>query len=456
MKIFFGNYRKISTKLTFLYGFLFFLTIVSVSIITLVSIHFYMNQSAEDQVTSIYQSVIAEVNASQDVTTYDFNEFIQVYDNVELVVYLDQVVIFNSGENSYLPVYSTAQPMIVNSSNTTENSIVIATSGITLSNQSLLQVQVIKNMDNEQDYLKVLTFTTIAIDMVVFMISIAVGYLISRRALSPIDSIISQAKDISVNDLSKRLEIKATNDELSRLADTFNEMFSRIQYSYNKQSEFTLNASHELATPLSIIKGYIDVIDRWGKEDKAVLEEAITSIKKELLNMTKLMDSLFVLSKSDNDIIKLDRSSFWFNELIEEVIQGLKIVDQSHEIIFTSTEPLQYYGDQKLLKEMLRGILDNSLKYTPELGKISISLEKSDGQVEIMIQDSGIGIPKEDIPHIFDRFYRVDKSRSREVGGTGLGLSIVKWICEVHGGTVTIDSVYNEGTSVILRFPLEK
>lgn len=310
-------------------------------------------------------------------------------------------------------------------------------------------------MDNEENYIHALAGIMLIVDGFVSLLAIIVGYIISRKALSPIDKITNQAKKISASDLSARIQIDGPDDELKRLSDTFNDLITRIQCSYEKQNRFTLDASHELATPLAVIKGYIDVLDRWGKNDKKVLNESISSIKVELANMTSLLDTLLFLSKGDNEIYKIEKTKFWMNDLIKEIVKESNLVDERHNIICSKYPEFQIDGDRRLIKQMLRAIIDNSIKYSPEDTEISIAYSANENIADIEISDNGIGISKEDLTHIFDRFYRVDKARSRSIGGSGLGLSLVKWIVEIHKGSIAAESEIGEGTKMTIKLPLD-
>lgn len=204
-----------------------------------------------------------------------------------------------------------------------------------------------------------------------------------------------------------------------------------------------------------MIKGYIDVLDRWGKDDREVLNESISSIKVELANMISLLDTLLFLSKGDNEIYKMERTKFWMNDLIKEIIKESNLVDEKHSIVCSEYPEFQIKGDRRLIKQMLRAIVDNSIKYSPEDTKINIEYKALENKALIEVSDEGIGIPKEDLSHIFDRFYRVDKARSRSIGGSGLGLSLVKWIVDIHKGSIEAESEIGKGTKMTIKLPID-
>jgi len=443
---------KISHRLTMIYGLLFFVALAMVNVITLISINYYTDQTSAQQLELVDRSIVNEVKTLKDVPNLDIKNISSMIDNVDINLIYHERIIYNSGEQYDLPRDTAQKTMTAESG---EKQVMYLNDRINLDDGETIGVQVIKDMDNEVAFIHALSGIMLLIDFVSLILSVIVGYIVSKNALSPIDKITNQAKMIGASNLSSRIEIDGPDDELKRLSDTFNEFLSRMQFAYERQNRFTLDASHELATPLAVIKGYIDVIDRWGKEDKAVLNEAIESIKIELSNMTGLMDTLLFLSKGDNEIYTLEKTEFVLNELVDEIIRETRLVDDNHTVVvFGNTDsPVHLSGDRRLVKQMLRAIVDNSIKYTPGGGTIGMEYKISGNAVKIVVSDNGIGIPEEDLPHIFDRFYRVDKARSRSIGGSGLGLSIVKWIVEIHQGKITAESEPGIGTKITIELP---
>ncbi len=295
-----------------------------------------------------------------------------------------------------------------------------------------------------------------------FLVNTMFSYKISKHSLKPVDDMIKEVKEISINDLNKRLDVSGVNNEFKDLAKTFNEMVSEIQVSMEKQNRFISDASHELRTPISVIQGYANLLSRWGKEDEEVLIESIEAIKDESNNMKKLIESLLFLArgeKNNNVIIKED---FNLKNLIDEIVKESIMIDDKHNIFTKNNEYVIINADKNLIKEAIRVFIDNSIKYTQEGGNIKINSFKSNKKVFISIEDNGIGIPKDDLERIFDRFYRVDKSRNKEINGFGLGLSIAKYIIDTHNGNIKIYSKSKEdyleedvetGTIVFIELP---
>ncbi|MGL4910798.1 MAG: sensor histidine kinase, partial [Romboutsia sp.] len=254
----------------------------------------------------------------------------------------------------------------------------------------------------------------------------------------------------------KRLDVSGIKNEYKDLAKTFNTMLDEIQYSVEKQNHFVSDASHELRTPISVVQGYANLLDRWGKDDREVLEESITAIKDEAESMKKLIESLLFLARGDRNKQIIEKEDFYLKELISEVFKESVMIDDKHNIVNTNNEDVIIHGDRNLIKEALRIFVDNSMKYTQDGGTIKINTYPCTKGVYIVIEDNGIGISKEDIPNIFNRFYRSDKSRNKQSGGTGLGLSIAKFIVDSHSGEIKVYSKLDEGTITSILIPIEE
>ncbi|SHI67306.1 sensor histidine kinase [Parasporobacterium paucivorans] len=446
---------KISHRLTLTYAVLFFTALALVNFATLFSINYYINQTSAQQLWRVDQAIATDVKTLNDIPNIDLKNLSQIAENTDINLIYNDRSLYNTGELYNLPAVDTSTIGRTLKGESGNNKIMYLNNILILDGGETITVQIVKDMDNEEDFLRVLAVIMLIMDVVVLLLAIIVGYIISRRALSPIDKITNQAKKISASDLSARIHIDGPDDELKRLSDTFNDLIGRIQHSYEKQNRFTLDASHELATPLAVIKGYIDVLDRWGKGDREVLNESISSIKVELANMTGLLDMLLFLSKGDNEIYKVEKTKFWVNDLIKELVKESTLVDEKHHIFCSAYPQLQMEGDRRLIKQMLRAIMDNSIKYSPQDTKIEIEYWALDKKVVIEISDEGIGIPEEDLAQVFDRFYRVDKARSRSIGGSGLGLSLVKWIVDIHNGRIEAESEIGKGTKMMVELPIE-
>ena len=294
------------------------------------------------------------------------------------------------------------------------------------------------------------------ISLIIFIILPAFGFRLSKKMLEPIRKITQDAKEISLFNLEKRIDIAKTQDELKDLSETFNEMLDRLQSSYEKQYRFISDASHELRTPISVIQGYAGILSRWGKDDKKVLEESVEAIRNESENMKDLIEKLLFIARSESKHQPLEKSLFSIDELLTEISREYRLVDQEHIFHVETQDRPSLYADRKLIKQALRIFMDNAVKYTPAGGTISLSAFTAKDKLIFKILDTGIGISKEDLPKIFDRFYRADTSRDKKSGGSGLGLSIAKVILDLHNGVIKVFSTPGQGTEIQLIFQIKE
>ncbi|GAU77986.1 HAMP domain-containing sensor histidine kinase [Fusibacter sp. 3D3] len=317
-----------------------------------------------------------------------------------------------------------------------------------------------KNMNKSRGTIEATLPIGVVLGFVLMLSSILSASKLAGKHLKPIKVMTDQVKDMSVNNLSTRLNVSGTKDELKDLALTFNQMLDDIQKSYEREKQFVSDASHELRTPIAVIKGYAGMLNRWGKDDPAILEESIQAILGETENMHSLVESLLFIARNDKGALKMDLAEFNLSDLICEIAKETNLIDKQHAIVENIDKNLFIYGSIDKLKQALRIFVDNSIKYTPEEGEIKISLRATQSQYVVEFSDNGIGISKEDLPHVFDRFYRADKSRTKlkdnQHGGTGLGLSIAKIIIEQHGGAIHVDSELNHGTTFTIMLPISK
>ena len=227
---------------------------------------------------------------------------------------------------------------------------------------AVVYIQIVKDMDNEYDFMKILFVFMAIADFIGIIASIILGYSISKKMLKPIDYITKAADNISINNLKERIEVTGPDDELKRLGNTFNKMIDRLQGAFDRQIQFVSDASHELRTPIAVIQGYANLLDRWGKDDREALEKSIHAIKLEASNMANLVEKLLFLAKGDSGNQKIEKKEFWLNELINEVVRESKLIDHSHIISSDKNDTVSIFADYKMIKQMLRIFIDNSIK----------------------------------------------------------------------------------------------
>jgi len=280
------------------------------------------------------------------------------------------------------------------------------------------------------------------------------GIFLARRALNPVDTISRTARDIEENDLSRRIDIK-TKDELGRLAFTINQMIERLQKAFERQRQFTGDASHELRAPLAVIKAESTLA---LQKDRQIAEyrQSLETISQEADHMTKIIDQLLTLARSDAGVEKMSFDEVNLSELLRDLASDINVLCQDKGLLLKldAEKNISVEGDAGKLRQLFLNVLDNAIRYTPGGGVISITLSVEGQTALVTVKDTGIGISQEHLSHIFDRFYRVDKARSRAEGGSGLGLAICKHIVEAHGGEISVESLVGSGTTFYIRLPL--
>jgi len=275
-----------------------------------------------------------------------------------------------------------------------------------------------------------------------------------KSVLNPIYYMTKTAEQVSISNLDLRLDVETTKYELKDLAMTINSMLDRLDKDYSKQKRFVSDVSHELRTPISIINGYASMLERWGKEDEEILNESIEAIISESKNMQSLVENLLTLVRSDNQTLKYEPSIFDIGKLICDVVKEFNMVNTKDQYITCdSREDIMVLLDEAKIKQTLRIFVDNAVKYTPNNGAIQVKCYPADDAVVIHIKDTGIGISKQDLPFLFERFYRSDESRTRQTGGHGLGLSIAKVIIIGHSGKIKVKSRIGRGSEFIITLP---
>ena len=294
----------------------------------------------------------------------------------------------------------------------------------------------------------------IAIVAVIVLAGIG-GLFLASRVLKPVEQITQTAQKIEESDLSQRITVK-NDDELGRLASTLNDMIARLEEAFNRQRQFTADASHELRTPLAIMQAEATLA--LSKErDEADYRKSLETISQESTYMSSVIGKLLFLARSDAGKEQLNFEDVDLKDLITGLSTNIEALAVDKGIKFTvdTQENLVVNGDKVKLRQLFINILENAVRYTPADGNVSVSLVIKDGSALTTISDTGIGIPPEHLPHIFERFYRVDKARSRADGGVGLGLAIAKYIAESHKGHIAVESEVGKGTTFTVTIPLK-
>jgi signal transduction histidine kinase len=299
-----------------------------------------------------------------------------------------------------------------------------------------------------------LLWKMILLYLFIVMLIIRKGKRSDSKLFEPLRIMSATANRLTVNNLhSERLNVEGTKNELKDLATVINAMLNRIETSYESQKQFVSDASHELRTPIAVIQGYANLLNRWGTTNEEVLHESIDAIINEAGSMQDLVEKLLFLSRHDKKTLKLTKKRFNMRPVIEDMVKETKLVAVNRIISSPILEDVIVYGDKQSLKQAIRIFIDNAVKYTHDGDEITILCQKVNEECVITVSDTGIGMTKKDIDHIFDRFYRSDYVRNQNISGHGLGLSLAKLIILAHTGKIKVRTQFKTGTSFIITLP---
>ncbi len=284
--------------------------------------------------------------------------------------------------------------------------------------------------------------------------SVIGGLYLANTSLKPVNEVTRRALRITAENLDQTIPVSNPDDEIGRLTKTINDMIRRLRDSFAQIKQFSADASHELRTPLTIMRGEMELALRASKSPEEY-RQILASALEEILRLTSIIDNLLLLAKSDQDLYEAHFSEVDLSTLVTELYDDSEVLAEPKRIHVSlqKKEPITIVGDKVRLRQLFLNLVDNAIKYTPEDGSVSLSVEQNNGTAKFQVTDTGIGIPPEELGKVFDRFYRVDKARTRELGGSGLGLSIAKWIAELHRGRILVESVVNRGTTFTVEIP---
>jgi heavy metal sensor kinase len=397
--------------------------------------------------TEINEAYAPEVNA----------RFIRVSHEGKGVIYLSGTPKDGAFDPSQIPSFGdkkdgarqvrvgSGQQLLINSMSftTADGSQFLVESGI-----SYQQIQVV---------LHGLLLTLAVYTPFVVFLAIGGGYWLMRRSLRPVDEITERAEGITSNNLSERLPVIRTGDELERLSTALNRMIGRLEDAFQHINRFSADASHELRTPLTILQLELEGIVN-NQTVSGSPEEQIVSALEETYRMSRIVESLLTISRLDAGEARLDRSHLDLSHLVASIANEMTVLarDKAISLRTSADENICVKGDRTRLQQVVANLIDNAIKYTPEGGTVEVKVQGQGGKAVLEVTDNGVGIPTTAIPHVFERFYRVDKARSRASGGAGLGLSIVKAICMAHGGEITLSSEEGRGSSFRVELPLSE
>lgn len=310
-------------------------------------------------------------------------------------------------------------------------------------------LQIARLLDNFESFNRLL-IVALLIGFAAATASLILAIWLTPSLFKPLEDIATVAQQITrADDLSRRVPDTGRTDEIGDLTRSINETLERLERLFRAQQRLLADVSHELRTPLTAVRGNLDLMRRMGETDP----ESLAVIQEEVERMTRLVGDLLLLARADAGGLPLARQVVELDNVFFEVYRQVGLLQKSVEVSVTGMDQVRVRGDADRLKQLLINLVDNAVKYTPAGGEVHLSLSQADGWAQIKVSDTGIGIPAEDLPYIFDRFYRVDRARSRSQGGSGLGLSIAKWIAQAHGGDLQAESELGIGTTFTVTLP---
>ena len=431
-----------------------FLAIVSVIIFTitaqLVVVRVWTLKYEKDDIESKYDEISILINSNSHMT---YEELFEAMELDAIIYNENKEIIFNS-------IKEVPQNLEFDNINKIKSKVflklkydnVVLNAPINIKGEKN-NIYIFKKTDMFKDYLKATLHIMICVVVLVIIISILAGMYISKKFVHKLKKLRDTMEKIKEKGISNRVDIYDKKDEFDKVNMVFNSMMDEVEESFNSQKQFVNDASHELRTPLTIINGHLKMLDRWGKNDKETLDKSIKVSLNEVERLTKLVNDLLQLSKVENELVINDNlKEVNIYNVVSEVIYDFEMINKNVKFTYNIEDNLKLTMMREHLKQLLIIFIDNSIKYSDkEEKKIHINIFKDNNNINISVKDNGIGIPKEDIPKITDKFYRVDKSRKYN-NSFGIGLSIAMQIIKLYKGTFHIDSKVGDGTKVSVIF----
>jgi two-component system, OmpR family, heavy metal sensor histidine kinase CusS len=419
-----------------------------------------VDRNLESQVEDVRSFLAGQKTASRQELLEEIGETYSVeHAGDYLAIYGD------SGERIYVATFFQAHPSVLQNPSTVKrplytsarienHSFRFLVQKIKLNGQTFT-VEVGLRADEEVETLRQFQSLLLLFAPALLLIAAGVGYWMSRRALTPVDELVRTAREVSGSNLSSRVQKLETGDELQRLSDTLNQMLDRIEASFQRVTQFTADASHELRTPVSLIRTEAELALRRSRTGDEY-QEALRHILLEAERTSTLIEELLSLARAESGRESMQMKPVDLSQMLRGFVDGWQHVAAIRKLQFSAEiekQPSFVMADETLFRRVIDILLDNAFKYTPSPGSVALRLEFHGENLAILVQDSGVGIPKEEQSKIFERFYRVDKARSRAEGGAGLGLAIAQWIVTQHHGSITVESTPSRGATFRVELP---
>jgi two-component system, OmpR family, sensor kinase len=316
-------------------------------------------------------------------------------------------------------------------------------------------LQVGGSLRDVEKVLREVRFTLFSVLPALFLLALGGGWVLARKALQPVDAMALAARQITAENLSRRIPVQEAQNELGRLAETFNAMIEELENAIQRIRQFSADASHELRTPLTILKGETEMALRQARTPEEYQQTLVSGLE-EIDRISRIVEELFLLSKADLGEARLEMKPMELAPLISETVLQMELLAKEKDLDLHLEEvaSLSITGDSDRIRELLLNLIENAIRYTPSKGRITLSLRRESENALIAVSDTGIGIPKEDLSKVFDRFYRSDGARALHPKGSGLGLSISRWIVDAHRGEITVTSEPQRGSTFQIRLPI--
>ncbi|UXU54015.1 HAMP domain-containing histidine kinase [Staphylococcus agnetis] len=443
------KWTLVTTIITFLIIFIFCLLIIYA-----ISSLLKQNEleKAERSVDDIYN--LLETKPLQRITTVEFNAVTNSYQKVILHDHYHRKIFENSSTSSikFSPEFHPVSSRNINITKNDEGSFIIVNTPVDTP-YFKGYVTVVHSLEVYDDLLTFIAYLAFIFGLIALFVTAIISYIFSSQITKPINIITEKMTQIRRDGFQEKLAVPTNYEETDALIDTFNSMMIKLEDSFNQQRQFVEDASHELRTPLQIIQGHLSLIKRWGKKDPDILEESLSISIEEMNRISKLVEELLLLTKNDMGNAEHHIEKVDINEEIKTRIRAIRKIHDAYTFTFNTNQDFIYLNMNAFhFEQILLIFFDNAIKYDTVNKQIDISTRFINNQVLIDITDHGTGIPQEDINYIFDRFYRVDKSRSRHQGGNGLGLSIAEKLVKQYHGRISVQSEVGKFTTFTIHF----
>lgn len=448
--------RKLRTKWMIITTTITFLTIFFFSIIIIFFLSSSLRHNELDEAERSSEDIqkLFDTKKLSEITPLDLNAALGNFQKVMLFNEDGKKIIETSNSHS-IDISPRLQKTDINHvivKNEHNNDYLVITRHIDMPNFKGYSV-VVHSLEDYNALVSSLYFLALIFGVIATFITAIISYFFSSQITKPLILMSNKMQQIRRDGFQEKVELTTNYEETDNLIVTFNAMMYQLEESFNQQRQFVEDASHELRTPLQIIQGHLNLIQRWGKKDAAILEESLDISLEEMNRITKLVEELLLLTKDNTNTKFKELENVEINHEISSRIKSLEQLHQDYTFEFEPyTKPINIKIDRYQLEQVLIIFIDNAMKYDQINKYIHIQTNLKNKQISIEITDHGVGIPKEDIEFIFDRFYRVDKSRSRKLGGNGLGLSIAKKIIELNNGTIQVESELGKYTTFRIVF----